>query len=233
MDSIISVDKLTFRYGNNIILDKVSFSINKGDFVGIIGVNGAGKSTLFKLILGELLPLAGNIHIFDREITKFKDWSKIGYVPQTNLLTDTNFPANAEEIVRANLFSKIGFMRFPKRKHFEAVNNALKLVDMQDYAKRLIGNMSGGQQQRVMIAKALVNKPEVIFLDEPATGIDEKSVKSLYELLKKLNTELKITIVMITHDKERTLKYANRILLIEEGSLKDLHLCGGNTNGDI
>ena len=131
---------------------------------------------------------------------KSNNLDKIGYVSQISMSTGASFPATVEEIVMANLYSKIGFMKFPKKEHKEKVKEALKIVNMEDYSKRLIGNLSGGQQQRVMIARALVSDPKILILDEPTTGIDAASEEQLYNLLEKLNKESKITIIIVSHD---------------------------------
>lgn len=222
MSKIIEVVNLSFDYGNEPILYEIGFSVFDGDFVSIIGLNGSGKSTLLKIILGQIAPKTGKINIFGKSFEKYNEWTKIGYVPQ-NATKLVGFPATAQEIVQANLFSQIGLMRFPRKEHKLKTKEALEAVGMGDYANRLIGNLSGGQQQRVMIARVLVNNPQVMILDEPATGIDSKSAVLLYELLYKLNKEKKLTIIMVTHDTERVLKYSSRILCIEEGNLVELN----------
>jgi len=222
MSKIIEVDNISFHYGNEPVLSKVKFSVNKGEFVAIIGANGTGKSTLLRLILGELTPISGIIRLFEQNVEQFKSWPKIGYVPQNGFSTGVSFPATAEEIVKANLFSQIGLLKFPKKEHHDKTVEALELVDMKPYAKRLIGNLSGGQQQRVMLARVLVNNPQVMILDEPTTGVDANTVQSLYELLSRLNQEIGLTIIMVTHDIGRASDYVSRVLCLEEGSLMEL-----------
>lgn len=222
MSKVIEVDNISFHYGNELIFSKIGFAINRGDFVAIIGANGTGKSTLLRLLLGELTPTTGSIRLFNQDIRQFKSWPQVGYVPQNGFSSGVTFPATAEEIVKANLFSQIGLLKFPKRQHHEKTMLALELVDMKAYAKRMIGNLSGGQQQRVMLARVMVNNPEVMILDEPTTGVDDKTVQSLYDLLTRLNKETGLTIVMVTHDIRRVSDYVSRILCLEEGSLVEL-----------
>lgn len=222
MSDIIEVKNLSFNYGNNLIFSNIDFSIHQGDFTAIIGSNGAGKSTLMKLLLGELVSPTGSIRLFAQDIRQFRGWPKIGYVPQTGLQSLSNFPATASEIVKANLYSKIGAFRFPRKEHNEKTQQTLDLVGMGTYSKRLISELSGGQQQRVMLARVLVNDPDVMLLDEPSTGVDSQAVQALYQLLHKLNKEKGITIVMITHDVAKVSNYASRILCLEEGSLVEL-----------
>lgn len=223
MPNVIEVDNLSFSYGNEPIFTKIGFSVYKGDFIAIIGSNGTGKSTLLRLILGELAPATGHIRLFDQDVRQFKGWPKFGYVPQAGLQSSVNFPATAEEIVKANLFSQIGLLRFPKKEHRDKTQRALELVGMEAYAKRLIGDLSGGQQQRVMLARVLVSDPEMMLLDEPTTGVDAQTVQSLYALLSRLNRETGLTIMMVTHDIGRAANYVSRILCLEEGSLVELN----------
>lgn len=215
MKNIISIENVSFGYNKENVLKDIILSIDEGDFVGIIGCNGSGKSTLMKLLIGQLSPSKGKIKLFNEDLDKSSNLNKIGYVPQISLSSGANFPATVEEVVMANLYSKIGFMRFPKKQHKEKVKEALKIVNMEDFSKRLIGNLSGGQQQRVMIAKALVSDPKIIILDEPTTGIDAASEAQLYALLEKLNKESNITIVIVSHDFSKISKYTNKIFVVE------------------
>lgn len=221
MSKVIEAEGLSFSYGNEPVFTQVSFSVYKGDFVAVMGSNGTGKSTLMRIILGELSPTYGSIKIFNEDVSKFRDWPKIGYLPQLVMQSAESFPATAEEIVMANLFSQIGLFRFPKKKHRDKVQHALKLVGMEAYSKRMISELSGGQRQRVMLARVLVNDPEIMILDEPTTGVDSRTIDSLYELLSKLNCETGITILMVTHDMGRASDYVSRIMSLEDGSLKE------------
>lgn len=219
MKNIISIENVSFSYNKENVLEDIILSIDEGDFVGIIGCNGSGKSTLMKLLIGQLSPSKGKIKLFNEDLSKSNCLNKIGYVPQISLSSGANFPATVEEVVMANLYSKIGFMRFPKKEHRQKVKEALKIVDMENFSKRLIGNLSGGQQQRVMIAKAIVSDPKIIILDEPTTGIDAKSEERLYTLLEKLNKESKITIVIVSHDFAKISKYTNKIFVVENNTV--------------
>ncbi|KGG80712.1 zinc ABC transporter ATP-binding protein [Caloranaerobacter azorensis H53214] len=200
METIISIRNLFFGYRDKMILEDINLDIYEGDYIGIVGPNGSGKSTLIKLMLNILKPVEGEIKLFGQDINRFNEWDKIGYVAQKSNSFNKRFPATVEEVVAMNLYPKVGLFRAIKRSHLELVHNALKIVNMEKYKDRLIGDLSGGQQQRVFIARALVNFPKVIFLDEPTVGIDIKSQEEFYKLLDKLNKEMKITIVMVTHD---------------------------------
>ena len=219
---VVRVENLSFTYGNEPVFENINFSISAGDFAAIIGSNGSGKSTLVKLLLGLLKPSGGSINILGERTGKFKRWHEISYIPQNATALVSNFPATVEEITKTNLYSQVGFMRLPKKKHLEKVNHALKLVGMEEYAKRLVSDLSGGQQQRVMIARALAGQPKVMILDEPTTGIDRKSSESLYQLLSQLNCKNDLTVIMVTHDVAKVSNYANRIFCLEEGSIVEL-----------
>ena len=219
MKNIISIENVSFAYNKENVLQDIILSVDEGDFVGIIGCNGSGKSTLMKLLIGQLAPSKGKIKLFNEDLSKSNKLNKIGYVPQISLSSGATFPATVEEVVMANLYSKIGFMKFPKKEHKEKVKEALRIVNMEEYSKRLIGNLSGGQQQRVMIAKALVSDPKIIILDEPTTGIDAKSEEQLYALLNKLTKESNITIIIVSHDFAKIQQYTNKIFVVENNKV--------------
>jgi len=230
MKKIIEVDNLSFGYRERLILKNINFVVNKGDFLGIIGANGSGKSTVVKLILKILTPLTGDIKLLGESVHNFKNWDKIGYVSQRINSFNGSFPATVEEIVGANLYSKIGLFKLPKKQHKELVYHALEKVEMQKYGKSLIGNLSGGQQQRAFIARVLVSEPEILFLDEPTVGIDAKSEDAVYCLLAKLNKELGLTVVMITHDISAITVHANRLICLGEKGLFEHKPQDGITN---
>ena len=219
MKNIISIENVSFGYNKENILNDIILSIDEGDYVGIVGCNGSGKSTLLKLLMGQLNPTKGKIKIFNEEVSKSNNLNKVGYVSQISLSAGATFPATVEEIVMANLYSKIGLMKFPKKEHKEKVKEALRIVNMEEYSRRLIGNLSGGQQQRVMIARALVSDPKILILDEPTTGIDAASEAQLYDLLEDLNKKSKITIIIVSHDFCKIKKYTNKIFVVEDNKV--------------
>lgn len=216
MEKVIEVNNLNFGYSNNLILKNINFTVEKGDFIGVLGPNGCGKSTLLKLLLKILNPLTGEIKLLGKDIKDFKDWSSIGYVSQKANSFNTSFPATVEEIVCANLYSKIGVFKLPNKYHRRLVYETLETVGLEGCATKLIGNLSGGQQQRVFIARAIVNNPTILFLDEPTVGIDAEYERAIYCLLGKLNKEKGITIVMVTHDIEDIALHANKLLYISD-----------------
>ena len=211
MDNIIDVKNLSFKYDEQIVFKNVNIKVEKGDFLAFIGPNGSGKSTLMKLMIGNLLPAKGEIRLFGKDINIFKQWSKIGYMSQQVRDFNQSFPATVKEVIAANLYHQMGIIKILNKGLEKKIDKALKMVDMYAYKDRQIGNMSGGQQQRVFIARTLVTEPEVIFLDEPMSGIDANSQDEFIDLINKLNKELDITIIMVSHDIHVISSQANKI----------------------
>lgn len=218
-ERIVDINNVTFSYGDNVVLENVNINIEKGDFVGIIGSNGSAKSTLLKLMVGLLKPDKGNIKLFEKDIKEFRDYKKIGYISQDVREFNTNFPATVEEIVGANLYSSLGFFKKTNELEREKINKALSIVDMKEYGHRLIGNLSGGQKQRVFIARALVNNPEIIFMDEPLVGVDLESQNVFYRLMENLNKNYNITLAMVSHDIGVISKKVNKIFCLGKGKV--------------
>jgi zinc transport system ATP-binding protein len=201
----VKVDGVYYDYGQGTTLEDISFSVEEGDLLGIIGPNGAGKTTLFNCMLGLTEGYTGKIEIFGEDIRNNRRLLKqLGYVPQKKSIED-GFPATVQEIV------SLGAARKPAK---EKITSALETVGMLEYGKRRIGELSGGQQQRVFIAKALVNDPRLLILDEPATAIDVEAQNKFYSLIKTLNKENHITIIWSSHDLEAINSLANKVACI-------------------
>lgn len=198
--SLIQMEGVTFSYGHDPVLTDISFSIHEGDFLAILGPNGSGKTTLLKIILGLLRPARGSVFIMGKSVEKFREWQKIGYVPQKATHFDPLFPASAKEAVAMALLSSAKFLHRMNKEEETSIHHALELVGMADFANRRIGELSGGQQQRVFIARAIVQQPRILFLDEPTTGVDAETQAHFYEILDRLNKDEGITIVQVTHD---------------------------------
>jgi zinc transport system ATP-binding protein len=206
---IAEIDRLSYAYSGNLVLDNISFTIDEGDILGIIGPNGAGKTTLFSCMLGLLDDYTGTIKILGDDIKKKKNskvFKSIGYIPQKKTI-EQNFPATVEEIV------SLGITTIGKTSK-EKIALALETVDLLAQKDRRVGELSGGQQQRVLIAKAMVNNPKLLILDEPATGIDLEMQNRFYSLLKKLNQENKITIIWASHDLDAVNRLATSVACI-------------------
>lgn len=200
--TIVSVRNVSFRYDSQPVLERVSFELAKGDYIGLVGPNGSGKTTLIKLLLG-ILPIdEGSVELFGVPIKEFSDWHKVGYVPQYVYKTDRAFPATVREVVESGhllnspLFCQLGFKKCPP------LSEALKIAGIGHLIHRQIGELSGGERQRVFIARSLVSHPELLILDEPTAGVDQATQEAFYDLLEKLNKQHGITIVLISHDLE-------------------------------
>ena len=205
---IVEINRLSYAYSGTLVLSNISFTIEEGDILGIIGPNGAGKTTLFSCMLGLRDDYTGTIKILGEEIKKKKSkvFKSIGYIPQKNTV-DQNFPATVEEIVSLGI-------NVTGKTSKEKIALALETVDLLAQKDRRIGELSGGQQQRVLIAKAMVNDPKLLILDEPATGIDLEMQNKFYSLLKKLNQENKITIIWASHDLDAVNRLATNVACI-------------------
>lgn len=223
MNKIVEFDKVYFGYTSEYILKNISFSVNEGDFVSIIGSNGAGKSTILKLILGELNQNKGEIKIFGENIKKFNRWNNIGYLEQNVYYKILNFPATVYETVMSNMFYDIGLFKFPNKNHRTKVIESLKLLGMEKYSNRTISKLSGGQIQRVFLARTLVANPKILILDEPTNGVDRETVDIIYNILSDLNKSKNISIIMVTHDIDTVSKISSKIFCFEEGNLMELN----------
>ena len=202
MLKVVEINNLTVQYPDVKALDDVSLVVNQGDFLGIIGPNGAGKSTLFASMLGLNTKYKGTIKFFDEDIKKSKNYLKeLGYVPQKPIF-EKNFPVTVTDVVRMGL---------RKESDENKIDDILQQLWIHELRERRIGELSGGQQQRVFIAKALVNNPKILILDEPVTGIDQQSIDLFYSILRELNSKQKITIIWSSHDLDAVNKLANHV----------------------
>ena len=217
---ILKVENLTKIYGKDttkvIALDDVSFSIEKGEFVAIVGASGSGKSTLLHIIGGVDRPTSGTVYIDGKDIFKLDDDKlaifrrrQVGLIYQFYNLIPI---LNVEENIALPL--SLDNREIDK----EELNEMLKLLGLQNRKKHLPNELSGGQQQRTSIGRALITKPTIILADEPTGNLDSKSSDEIVTLLKKSNKDLKQTIIMITHNMEIA-KYADRIIKIEDGKI--------------
>ncbi|MEA2099562.1 MAG: metal ABC transporter ATP-binding protein [Campylobacterota bacterium] len=197
---IFDVKNLNFSVSGQHILSNISFEIFNSEYIAIIGPNGGGKTTLIRMLLGLESPTNGDIKLFGKKLKDFKEWDKIGFVPQRASHVDANFPATVQDIVNMGRTSKRALFSSMSKDDKEIVEDSMIKMGVLDLKDKMVGTLSGGQRQRVMIARALASKPKILILDEPNTGVDMVSQKNFYALLGKLNKEENITIVFITHD---------------------------------
>lgn len=215
--NIIEVRNVFFAYERGeSVLEDVSFDIHKGDYIGFVGPNGSGKTTLIKIILGLIKPNKGKIKIFNQDFRSFEEWHRIGYVPQKIANVDKNFPLTVFEAVTLGGYRREKIWKKAEFPAEEFVLEILEKVGMSSFHNRLIGDLSGGQLQRVYIARALISHPEIIFLDEPVSGVDRKNQDDFYRLLQYLNKEMGITLVMVSHDIERLSQEVMHIMCIDK-----------------
>lgn len=214
MNRVVDIQQVSFGYGENLVLEEVSLSVERGDFLALVGPNGAGKTTLLKLILGLLKPLCGQIELFDIPIGKFRQWSRLGYIPQKATNFDRRFPATVEEVVMTGRFSRLGLGVRPGKQDQLIVEEALEAVEMLIYRRHLLSSLSGGQQQRVFIARALAGQPELLILDEPVVGLDSRALESFYRLLDVFNRQKGITLIIVSHDTGVVARRVNKVACI-------------------
>ncbi len=196
---IIELSDISFNYHNETVLNNISFAINKGDYVGIIGPNGGGKTTLLKIILGLIKPLSGQVKLFDQDINNFIEWSKIGYVSQRFGHTEIDVPVTVEEVVQQGRVNKIGFFKSFSSVDTVMFEQAMVISNIQHLKHKLIGELSQGEKQRVLIARAICGEPEILILDEPVAGVDLLSQEKFYTFIKDLNKK-GLTIIFVTHE---------------------------------
>ena len=195
--SVVTLDHVGMTYDGVRALEDVTFAIERGDFMGIIGPNGSGKTTLLRVMLGLLTPTEGEVRLFDTPPSAFRDWHRIGYVPQRTVF-DPSLPVRVDEVVATGLVaSGTRCTRADARRRSSEV---LGLVGLAGKEGARVGALSAGQQQRVLIARALVCTPELLILDEPTGGVDPEAQAAFHELLQRLNREQGVTLVLVSHD---------------------------------
>ncbi len=211
--SLIACKNLEFQYEGNVILSEVSFNINKGDYLCIVGENGSGKTTLINGLLGILKQKKGEI-VFQQGITN----KSIGYLPQQTTV-QKNFPSSVYEVVLSGCINRLKLFPFYSKKDKEIANKNLELLEISHIKNKSYCNLSGGQQQRVLLARALCAARDILLLDEPAAGLDPLVTEAMYSIIKKLNKEQGITIIMVSHDIKCIIGYASHILHLEHKPL--------------
>jgi zinc transport system ATP-binding protein len=196
----ININSLTVKLNSREILNNITFSLEEGRFLGIVGPNGGGKTTLLRTIIGLIIPVSGEIRIFGQlPEAVLKTGSVFGYLPQI-LKAAPDFPIRVIDVVMMGRYGRIGAMRWPKKEDRQKALEYLSVMGIEELKYVPFGNLSGGQQQRASIARALAGEPRILLLDEPHTGIDVIGQEDFYHLLKGLQKKFGITIVMASHD---------------------------------
>lgn len=211
---LIGIDDITVRFDHKIILEHVSLSVDKGDFMAITGPNGGGKTTLLRVMLRLLRPSSGSVTYYeDRVVTKRL---RIGYLPQKSNI-DTRFPITVGEAIKSGQIKGLFTRRSPKDE--EDFNRVVELCGVKEYLDRTVGALSGGQLQRTLLARAIVSDPEVIVLDEPLSYVDKTFERQIYSMMEDLAKEH--TIVLVSHEMSVISGMANRHIIVDRG----IHEC--------
>ncbi len=203
----LKCENLTLGYNSKILAQNISFQVNKGDYLCILGENGSGKTTLMKTLLHLVKPICGTIENGDGLLP-----DEIGYLPQQTEV-QRDFPASVREIVFSGCQSRCGRRPFYNKAEKTLASQAMQKMGIENLAKKCYRELSGGQQQRVLLARAFCATQKMLLLDEPVTGLDPQATEEMYSLIKELNNN-GVTIIMISHDVEAALKYASHVLHI-------------------
>ncbi len=196
----VSINNLNFSYSQTPVLKDCNLNVDLGEFTVILGGNGSGKSTLIKLMLGELKKKSGEIKILGKNIEDYVSFKDIGYVPQINIVNKIAFPITCLELVSLNLYEEFGFIKIPKKNHYQKAKDILKKMGMESYINTPVNELSGGLAQRAMISKAMINDPKILILDEPTAGVDKYSKDHFFETIDFLSKKFNVTIIMVTHE---------------------------------
>lgn len=197
----IEINNVSFGFNSSeLILENINFSEEKGEIVAIHGENGTGKSTLLKLILGELVAKTGEIKLLGQNVKQMKDFSQIAYVPQLQSFDNITFPITCTEIVSLSLYRQFGFFKIPRQEHKTEARRILTEMGLADYLDTPYNQLSGGFKQRTLIARAMINQPKLLILDEPTAGVDQASKENFLDLIKETNRTKNTSILIVTHE---------------------------------
>jgi ABC-type Mn2+/Zn2+ transport system ATPase subunit len=208
----VAAENLVVRYDRTVALDGVTLELRFGEAMGVVGPNGSGKSTLLKTIAGLLAPSSGDLHVLGTEPRKLPPGA-IAYVPQIEA-ADWSFPATVWDVVSMGRFPRLRFWQRFGEADRRAVEEALRAVNMYDLRKRHIAQLSGGQQQRVFVARAIAQRPQLLLLDEPTTGVDFETEEALRRVVRSLVDD-GLPVLMTTHDLERVSEWFDRLLVLD------------------
>ncbi len=196
----------------------ITLNIERGDYLGVVGPNGGGKSTLIRVLLGLEKPKAGTVRIFGQPLAEFREYNRIGYVPQhiAHRMDTIHFPATVREIVVSGRTSRRSTLSRLGREDRQVLEKVMRVAGIWNFRDRLLHELSGGERQRVFIARALASEPEILILDEPTVGVDMNSQSQFHEFLRKLNQQQGITVIYITHDLDVIVKEAQKVICLNQ-----------------
>ncbi|MFJ5259629.1 metal ABC transporter ATP-binding protein [Streptomyces sp. NPDC088387] len=213
-EPVISVRGVTAELGSRPVLRGIDLTVGHGEVVALLGANGSGKSTAVRAVIGQVPVSAGRIELFGTEHRRFRDWSRVGYVPQRTTAAG-GVPATVTEIVSSGRLSRTRFGVFRKADH-AAVRQALELVGMADRAKDSVNALSGGQHQRVLIARALASRPDLLIMDEPMAGVDLASQEVLAGTLRE-QVAAGTTVLLVLHELGPLEPLIDRAVVLRDG----------------
>ena len=216
---MLEIRNLNFSYGKNTVLKDINFAVQSGEFISIIGPNGAGKSTLIKIVDGILISEQSNVSLDGKLISDFsrKELAqKIAYLPQESKFT---FAFTVRDVVMMGRFPYLRGVLTYTAEDIHIVKEMMHLMEIDEFADRNFNELSGGEKQRVLIASALAQQPKIILLDEPTSALDLHHQIAIYHILKKLQKEQNLTIIVVTHDINLTAQYCDRITLMGNGKI--------------
>jgi len=217
--AIVRLTDVTFGYDGRPVIEGLDFSVLERDFVALIGSNGAGKTTLLKMIVGLLKPDRGSIELFGEPASRFSRRDRIGYVPQKNQFNPL-FPVTVREVVLSGLYGRRNLFRRIGKEDQAKCDDALHAMRIEDLAEKRIGELSGGQQQRAFLARALINNPALLILDEPTVGIDAETQHNFFRMIEHMHRHHRITFIMVSHDLDWVRSYMGEEPATEAGRLK-------------
>jgi ABC-type Mn2+/Zn2+ transport system ATPase subunit len=220
---IIRFDNATLGYGRRVVLHGLAFSIEAGDFFGVVGPNGSGKTTLLRAILGASKPLAGRVDV--------RRGTRLGYVAQRQTL-DPLVPVTVEQVVEMGRFGRLGISRRLHAKDQAAIEECLETAGIRHLHNELFGSLSGGQKQRALIARALASDPDVMLLDEPTNDLDVSGENTIMDLIHEIHHRRRITVIMVSHLLHVVLNHVERLMLIRDGAV-DIHSIPDIVDSDL
>jgi len=222
-DGIIRFDNATLGYGRRPVLDRLAFSIDEGDFFGVVGPNGSGKTTLLRAILGAAKPLSGRVRV--------RRGARFGYVAQRQTL-DPLIPVTVERVVEMGRYGRLGVFRRFGRKDRAALEECFETAGIGPLRGELFSALSGGQKQRTLIARALAADPDVMLLDEPTNDLDVSGENTIMDLIHEIHHRRRITVIMVSHLLHVVLNHVERLMLIRDGAV-DIHSIPDIVDSDL
>ena len=211
----IEFDGVSFSYNGEPAVEDISFAVEQGDFMALVGPNGGGKTTLLRLALGLLRPQKGSVYLWGENVSRFNAWHKVAYVPQQVAVSDSQFPATLAEVVSYGEYRGLNVKGFWRRGSSPHAQEILESLGLWQYRDQRFSSLSLGQQQRALLARAMVKRPPLLLLDEPTSAIDIAARVRFYELLEAFHESWHITAVLVSHDIGTVLKAVHKVACID------------------